>query len=359
MKVKAQVLRQGKWKHNAGVYACTPAKVMHHAKRFEEVTRLGYVLPYSIEHDQFELMTQAEYEKNKDKFLGKAAAVQLAKDGKGLDIELDVPNEKDAKYLKGMRFVSPGIREDIQLGGKTLYGETICHVAATALPCQEQNAIAALSMVRLSYGEDDMADEPKKKKKEGEDEDEGEGMKDGARFKKLLQVLAEVGLIVPDDTTEENICDRLETAAMTFIGKKGEGEGEAEPIPESTSPVVMSLTKRLLDGEKKQLIARADGLLKSGRIDRPTHKKLQDQLRTVTLSLAPKGTGELNPTPVGMKIEAYEELPAGIVFGPGENDGQTLLAASQPPEFSRRPETAEEAKALDDDWDLAVGAGKK
>jgi hypothetical protein len=346
MKVKAQVLRAGNWKHQNGVYHCDAATVKHHQKRFQEVANLGYVMPYSIEHDQFELMTLSDYEKNKDKFLGKAESVEAAKDGKGLDVVLDVPNEKDGKYLRGMRHVSPGIRSDVQLGGKTLPGETICHIAATALPCQDQAAIATLShMVRLSFGEDDVADESKEKPKEKEGEG---GDSDTGRLKKVLKALAKVGLMLPDDTTEENLCERLETAALTLDG--GEG-GDPKPAEESSNPVIMSLVKRLVTTEKNLLGERAAALFKSGRIDKPTLTRLQTALKTVQLSLAPK-TGELNPNAVAMKIEAYEELPAGAMFAPGANDGQTLLAVTPPPEATGgRPETAEDAEKIDKQLD--------
>src|SRR5262249_14927908 len=146
--------------------------------------------------------------------------VERDPEGNTLYLVHDVPDPKDSKYVRGMRFVSPEIHFDFEVApGRKLPGGTITHVAATAMPVQQPQVpieVVALSgAVRLSWfdysppvrlGETPMAEEKETKSEGGE----GEGVGEGKKLKKLLEVLASVGLVLPDDTTPETLLERLE-----------------------------------------------------------------------------------------------------------------------------------------------------
>lgn len=365
MKVKAESLKVGSWKLPDGrTYEVSRAKVDHHAARLKEIFAAGYVLPYCIEHDDAGApILMSDWEGRKAEFLG--CIEGAAAEGDTLQLTLDVPDPKDAKYLKGMRFVSPEIQTNYDLGGRRFAGETITHVAATALPVQfPQDPIQTVSMSRLRLSVagymppvrlgDKMADEPKK-----DDAAAPTATDDGGRLKKVLKALAGVGLVLPDDTTADNLIERLETAALTLEGSSGTTPKEPESAPSasdvSQNPVVMSLTKELLQLKRDDLKQRAQLLLETGRVGKPVRDRLLNDLGKVQLSLSPNGG--LVPNSVANRIEAYEELEKGSAFP--VVDLSNAERPGLPREGRHAPETPSEVAKSLEDIDLMLGRKKK
>lgn len=366
MKVKAESLKVGSWKLPDGrTYEVSRAKVDHHAARLKEIFAAGYVLPYCIEHDDAGApILMSDWEGRKGEFLG--CIEGAAAEGDTLQLTLDVPDPKDAKYLRGMRFVSPEIQTNYDLGGRRFAGETITHVAATALPVQfPQDPIQTVSMSRLRLSVagytppvrlgETMADEPKK-----EGEAAPTATDDGGRLKKVLKALAGVGLVLPDDTTADNLIERLETAALTLEGSSGittlaEKETAPSASDVSQNPVVMSLTKELLTLKRDDLKRRAQLLLETGRVGKPVRDKLLADLGKVQLSLSPNGG--LTPNSVANRIEAYEELEKGSAFP--VVDLSNAERPGLPREGRSAPETPSEVNKAMDDIDLMLGRKKK
>ncbi len=294
--------------------------VAHLARRLEEMLAAGLQIPVSWEHQGLAPRTKAELSKlTADQTrltLGHVESASLSPEG-FLAGRVAVPVDDDAKRLPAVRFVSPTIAHDWTDGdGRFWPGASVVELAATPRPVQHRQqpfkpvafSHGAISLSLADYrGDTTMPDDtqkPNDKKPDGED--------GGKQLKTVLAALADVGLVLPDDTTPENLLDRLHTAALT---KKGP-ETEAEAVPQAPPPPVgMSLggkpqptaaERRLLQLSHKDLQTRADALLSTGRVGPPVHQKLKAELGKVQLSLTAEG--ELSPSPVLAKIAAYEDL---------------------------------------------------
>lgn len=168
-----------------------------------------------------------------------------------------------------------------------------------------------------------MADDKETKKKDDE------GQAKGVDVKSLLKLLSEAFQVtLPDDTTEDNLLDRLRTVAIA----KKPPEPETETTTNQPGPISMShnqsaVEKRLIQMGKTDLGRRLTALHTTGRINKPIHDKLATELKTVNLSLT--SDGSFAASPVESKISAYEELPAGNAFNLGEG-----AVAAQPPAYA-------------------------
>lgn len=151
------------------------------------------------------------------------------------------------------------------------------------------------------------------------------------------------GLSLPKDTDGSNFLDRLETALLTLRRQNPDYDSpnsgtdqygmDSQPR-EANPPVVMSqnpsktaskgsipmsqnivnvLQARLLEADRKDLLARVNKLYRTARIDQKTHGKLTGELKAVKLSLHPE-TGTVQAGDILIRIKAYEELPEGM-FG--------------------------------------------
>lgn len=328
----------------------TRADVKHLTQRLKDMTAAGLQVPVAWEHQDGAKPSPAAAAKGN---LGFALDAEETADGY-LTAKLDIPADDDAKRLPSVRFVSPEIVNDFVDGsGRKWPGASITHIAVTPRPVQHrqkpfQPVRMSQNTVRLSLGDYQMADEKEPEEKEGE----GEGEGGGDKLKKALEALTKIDLMLGDDTTLETLLDRLTVAIETKLAHEGlSDDDKEEPAADAASPVMMSLMSEVLDGKREKLKTRIKDLFKTGRINKPLRDKLTAELNTAKLSLGKDG--KVVETPLAARVAAYEDLPARLSMGYGDEPSP----ADDPPEArkSGRPETEAEANAVLDDIDVMMG----
>lgn len=245
----------------------------------------------------------------------------------------DIPDPADAKVADKVKYTSPCMdRNWRDSDGRVWVGYTVQHVAITNRPVQRRlNTTVKLSIshpsrVCLSWGEfTPMADETKDDKStesnENKSTETGSGG-DGSpnHFSDAINMLAERGIILPEDTTAENAWERL-TIALTALNGADEVTDTEEEIGTVTtnndSPLMLSLQKQRQQLEKftrADLANRINTCVSSGRITPQVGRKLSEQLTKVKLSF--NKDAELQPNDLITRIEAYEDLPKGAGWTP-------------------------------------------
>jgi hypothetical protein len=363
MKFRKDALYPGEWHLADGrVFNATPQMVKRLAERAKEMIAAGVPMPLAWEHDDSaKPMTAAERAKEVAKTLpGWVESTDLTPEGI-LEMIVDVPVAADAERIPAVRFASPHIEDDFKDGtGRIWDGPSILHLAATPRPVQipqqpfQPLPGTSLSMpIRLSLNDykpyrlgENMADDTSKK---GDDKGKGgEGDGADARLKNVVDALSKINVVLPKDTTKDNFFERVESALLTLAAATGANPApSADADPAAGNPVMMSMAKRLMETEKKSLVARANALFSTGRITKPAKDKLLAELGTVQLSLAPT-TGELLPNKTVAKIEAYEELDEGSAF-PVTDLSQGVTRPPMPSEGQSQRDTPEHTKKTLDD----------
>ena len=204
------------------------------------------------------------------------------------------------------------------------------------------------------------ADEPKNKKGPPETktppEDSDTGGKD---IGCVLASLQKLGVTLPDDTTFENLGDRLIGAAAMKTGpEETPVDNTPKPVPDANA-IAMSLEKRaqalearVVAGEKTSLKQRIGALLATGRITKVIADKLTADLGTVRLSLADDGS--VSQTTLAAKVEAYEALPASSAF-PADRLSHAREVLPPAGEPNHSPRTEAEVNAVVAQWDASMG----
>ena len=229
---------------------------------------------------------------------------------------LDIPDQADADQLKKVRTVSPKLNFDyVDETGALWPGLTVGHVAATAMPVQRgQHAVSlsrATSRARdchyLSYAT------------------RTEPTMDPTQ--RLMTALATLGVQVGDATSMDDLVMKVEAMAQASPAEPQEPDtdpatgGPPDGVAQGPSmpPVMMSRLNTLAAVEGKDLARRIDALFTSSRVNGPVRDALKGELKAANLSHASfRADGNLKPTRVALKIEAYEALPEGV-FTAGKN----------------------------------------
>ena len=315
----------------------TDADTQHLAKRFRDMKAAGLKIPVVWEHqaDGLPLTEEQLAERLADRarrFIGYADGVDLDAAAK-LDLELEVPDESDARQFEKVGFVSPGIVHDYIDGSGHLWpGRSIVHLAVTPRPVQHnQNMPERLSLslydfecLSLDDLEDDPVDDNDADDTPVDTKPDGEGEGEGSfSVEEVMKQLEEFGIHLAPGTTEENFFQHLSVALHALQGAKDSGSEldtpdkteEPEPVPEQ-SPVMMSMQRQLeglrktaVKGFRKDLTTRIEALKTSGRISKPVRDKLMSELKAENLSLT--DDGELAQSRLLAKVEAYEDLDKG------------------------------------------------
>lgn len=290
-------------------------------------------------------------------FAGKVTSYEIA-DGK-LFARLSI-DDADANQVEKVRFVSPEINNFIDGSGKQ-WGECITHVAITPRPVQHwQQPIQRLGHpIRLAFDSEkgtEMAEPADDKTTDG----------GGDYFKKAIEALAGKSIILPEDTTPENMCERIVIACMQ--GEVVDDEDDDPPVDivpdDQKPPISLSLQKQeqqARDLASANLGRRINSLLKTGRITPPIKAKLLADLGKIQFGFDDKG--ELVSNNVVAKVEAYEALPKNSAWSKGGKDKGIRLSADDVEEVERpnwatdhdADLTDEQAKARGDAIDKQTG----
>lgn len=282
-----------------------------------------------------------------------------------MHVEVEIPDERDAKKAETLRFCSPQIEGDVFDGDGTDWGRAFSHLALTPKPIhQHQTPIQRLSgdgarvgatvsdVIRLSVDPEkgtDMADDNKDGK--GGKGKDGEGDASGD-LKALFDALREAGLVIPDEVTTIPECI---IAVKASGGKKAvedeEFDDDVDAVPPpggGPGPISMSLQKQQEQAgnlARGNLKARAQRLLKRKKITPAIHKELAAEVETVKLSFTDQG--ELKPNRLVTRIEAYEALDDNAGWSETQTD-TTRMSKVRP---AARPKHAQETEGPDESPD--------
>lgn len=248
---------------------------------------------------------------------------------------LDVPREEDASRVgKSVQECSPLAKPEWEDGSGTKYGDSITHIALVThpvVPGQENfkpksRQHKELAAAHIFSSENFIG-----------------ALGGPDRVDDVRSVLAKVGIVLPEDTTPENVIDRIITAG-TALAAADDGEGSVDSPPnnavERTVPITMSEELKfnpytgdeLKDGEKVELpevklseedqasinfarkigrktyVSRVENLVTSGRVA-PAYAKerLAPYLDDLQLSFDSEGNAVAGQLDV--LLEALEALP--------------------------------------------------
>ena len=218
-------------------------------------------------------------------------------------------------------------------------GTTIGHVAATPTPVQFwQKPFRLLSQHKalyLSYAEPTMADEndtkPADDEKGGDDFGAKKGGGKAAELNDLIEALRGKGFTISEKVSSLKELTIAVESSNASAGGDDLDDDDLDPPenlddapnpdagPDATqpggAPPMLMSDKRaepLKGMVRRDMSGRINKLFTSGRIDKPTAKRLLQEAGTVQLSF----TRDAQPRPnrVLQKIEAYEELDRGLVW---------------------------------------------
>jgi hypothetical protein len=309
-------------------FVCTKAELPHYQTRLKDMLGAGVPIPFNYEH-QVDSLPQTRRDIQlalADKCrmtLGWAEGASIHPDG-FLEAKLEVPNADDLKRLPSIRYISPTIKRDwTDPNGRFWPGPSIIEFAATSRPVQmrqrafqlSQDSKGAetwcLSIVQL--GDNAMAledlDKPKGDKMDDMSpvlDDSPPVMNKDDKLSKCLEALAEMKIVLGDDTTMKNFHERLLVALATKSAH--ENPEPVEPMNEVPTPAMMSLQaqnvrllSKLAATEKASALSRVKSL--AGFLDRPELDRLAKAIADEPISLSASDS----PSPTLIELGAYEK----------------------------------------------------
>jgi hypothetical protein len=395
------MLRVGTYHSPDGRVDVTPERLRHWSNEFQRMKQARQVIPMHWDHgSDLESLSPIPADKFRSakNTVGRLAGFKLAPDGKAAEVLFETLDPVATKKVAtNAVYVSPVIMPQWRDGAGNVYRDSITsmdlvnhpvdHSQSPARPAAPTAVIACalrMSASPVPYRLSTMAapTKPTKPKDdeldsdflEGEDEGEidldseadldlGEGddagMPDppmdpetspadvgpetpaGVGAAEMLVALADIGIVLPSDTTDANFMDRLRTA---LIAKKGAGTADPmDPMqqPENqfgnngldvqmADPAIqtMSAAQRFAqDSYRKDLQRRLDYLLKTGRCTPAEHREGMEQIGTVKLSLTT--SGRPRNTTLAAWLRARETVRAGSQWEPGSKIAK-LSAAAEP-----------------------------
>jgi len=373
------------------------ADVRHLGQRAKAMISAGLQIPVAWEHqDDAVPQSEAERRANRARFnLGHATDAGVSPEGY-LTARVEVPVADDAKRLPAVGFVSPEIRRDwIDGSGKLWPGLSITHLAVTPRPVQHKQkpfkpVKMSLDVVRLSLADVRLGDNPVDEEKDDDDKQEKKGDDDSGdneseeaktetvvdssgMMKRVIGCLAEMGMMLGEGVTAENLLERLYVAAETKKAVENPGStnmnannqpaeateaagggGYSGAIAMSLEKRVQASEKRLVGMERNALKQRIRGLLETGRVNPRIAKKLREDLDKVQLAI--NDDGELRPNPVLSRVEAYEALDPSTAWSSNNRLSQASEADGDPADSE-----AKEAEKIGDEWaaDIRARRGRK
>jgi hypothetical protein len=303
-----------------------------------QLVRDGYTIPLYWEHQADDgpvKLSAADKPAHVAKHTFGRVKEAFKDDGGALQLKLEVDAEDDFNRLPKVRFVSPELRRNwTDADGRTHKGWSISHVAATPVPVQrEQKPFDPANAIRLSLadycqlsdgGPAGSGQTGKGSPEGGLDPDKmtpGSGGK-GGQVTKCLIALAKKGIKLPEDTTQENIVERLCIVldALSDVDDSEKPMADLDDVDEAdrgTQPYALSLQKHQAKAEKferQDLTRRIRRLVSTGRITPVMGEKLLGQAGKVQLSF--NDDCEIVKNEMHIRVEAYEALPKHASWKP-------------------------------------------
>ncbi len=357
MKFKKGMLEVGRtYKSPDGPLPVTVERLRHWRDTFRKFKALDLKVPVFFGHqdDPKKAVPVKRLPKN---CAGKLIDLELSADGRKAEFVIDIPRAEDAsKVENNLVELSPVVFEKWTDGDGTVHKDCITDVDLVVHPVDHRQeefkpAIACSIRMGLDTGkpviyrlaeheDDEMADDDNT----GHDSD-GDSEGDGSdRVKRVIEGLAALNIIVPDDTDKENFFDRVEAAILTAKAM-GDGGVDNEEL-EVSSPefAALSLDSPLGKFQSKQhqtsVMAGLDALLTQGQCTPAEYKHRKPQVGSIRLSL--DANGEHRPTDVEMFIAHRETVPPGSFWDDAKRTRMSNLEVVPHPEGLAGDEVTEE-----------------
>lgn len=355
MKFKKGMLEVGRtYKSPDGPLPVTVERLRHWRDTFHRFKSLGLKVPVFFGH-QDDPKKAVPVKRLPSNAAGKLIDMELSADGKKAEFVIDIPRPEDASKVEhNLVELSPVIFEKWTDGDGTEYKDCITDVDLVvhavdhrqedfkpAIACSIRMGLDTGKPVIYRLAEDDNMADHKSDHNSDHDSDEGDG---SDRTKRVIEGLAALNIIVPDDTTVENFFERVESALLTAAAM-GDGGVSTENL-EATSPefAAFSLDSPLGKFQSKQhqtgVMTRLNLLLQEGQCTPVEHKDRLPQVGKISLSL--NATGEHQPTNLEVWIESRESVPPGTYWDDSKRTRMSNLEVVPHPEGMAGDEVTEE-----------------
>ena len=314
-----------------GKLVVNPESKRHWVDKFAHFKASLFDIPAFWDHQDDPGLSQPIKRKDGKRLRAKGQAgwltdAKIADDG-GLELEFDIPNKRDAQQVAdNLTKVSPVIWDTLPDGRGVTHESVIGACDLVVHPVDDSQTgftpvpAIACSLVRLSLdgkpviyrlaSDDDDSDH-----NSDDDDEAGDG---DDRVKRVIEGMAALNIMVPDDTTVENFFERVESALLTAAAMGDDGVG-TESL-EATSPEFAAfsldspLAKFQAKGHQKGVMERLDAILKEGRCTPVEYKDRKPQVGSIRLSL--NKSGEHKPTEIESWIASREAIPVGSCWDP-------------------------------------------
>ncbi len=354
MKFKKGMLEVGRtYQSPDGPLPVTVERLRHWRDTFHRFKSLGLKVPVFFGHQDDPKKT-VPVKRLPRNCAGQLHDMELSADGRKAEFVIDVPRPEDASKVEhNLVELSPVIFEEWTDGDGTIHKDCITDVdlVVHAVDQRQEDFKPAIAcsirlgldkgkpvIYRLADHEDDDDDSD-----HNSDGDEANG--DGSdRVKRVIEGMAALNIIVPDDTTVENFFERVESALLTAAAM-GDGGVDNEQL-EATSPEFAAfsldspLAKFQSKGHQKGVMARLDAILKKGRCTPVEYKDRKPQVGAIRLSL--NKSGEHKPTEIESWIESREAIPVGSCWDAQKQTRMSNLEVVPHPDGLAGDEVTEE-----------------
>ncbi len=330
-----------------GPLPVTVDRLKHWRDTFHRFKSLGLKVPVFFGH-QTDPKKTVPVKRLPRNCAGQLHDLELSADGKKAEFVIDVPRADDAsKVENNLVELSPVIFENWTDGDGTEHKDCITDVdlVVHAVDHRQEDftpAIACSIRMGLDKGKPviyRLADDD-----ETEGDSEGNPGDGSDRVKRVIEGMAALNIIVPDDTTLENFFERVESALLTAAAM-GDGGVSTDDL-EAASPefAALSLDSPLGKFQSKQhqtgVMARLNLLLQEGRCTPVEHKNRAPMVSSIRLSL--NDSGEHQPTAIEAWIESREDIPVGSCWDAAKQTRMSNLEVVPHPEGLAGDEVTEE-----------------
>jgi hypothetical protein len=399
------ILKVGTYHSPDGVVNVTPERLKHWERETRRLQSVGYAIPSHFDHaselDLLEPIAMDVLQRGQNRSaaatVGKLESFKVLPDGKSAEITLHTLTPKASEVVgNNTVYVSPVIFPEWKDGAGNTYRDVITsfdlvdhpvdysqtsfvpavrmglnkrpfllgglRMSTTAnRPAKRRDTLArrARFQAAVRMGLDDMEkdDDVLPADPSGEDTDSAaddasptdtlgvEPTQAPDILDSVLNLLAEYGVVLPDDTTDENIISHLRVALTALLNSEGDPAGDDEsddllgepgamptasgsdmPVASAPNIATLSVQQRALltyaeTMHKNAVGQRLQAVLKSGRCTPAEADSQQRLLQAVKLNLTKAGTPAA--TDVEKWIESREAVPEGTFW----SDKQRTQAA--------------------------------
>lgn len=347
------ILKVGTYHSPDGVVEVTPERLRHWENETRKLQHAGYAIPMHWNHaSEKELLEpvsldllQSKQGRGAEATVGKLNSFRVSPDGQTAEITVHTltPSATE-KVAANAVYVSPVIFPQWKDGAGNSYSDVITSVDLVDHPVDYtqtsfQPAEPICCAIRLGLSTTPyrmgaaMADD-----KENDAGDSTEGAMNATSIKDVLSALADLKIVLPDDTTEANFLDRLRTALLTAKAQSGMDTQASDGDDQSTVSDPMIATMSL---QARQALAWAEGqhqaavsqrlkaLLDTGRCTPDEHRARSPQLTAIKLSLG----SDNKPVPGQLEnwIESRKAVPQGTFWSSDEKLKRMSVQCPDPP----------------------------